>query len=151
MSERERLQRATGLAGAALMVIGMLTGFFVSAAMTGKAPADAHAALASHLNAVLGALWVVAVALTLPWLRYSIVGCRRLAQITFVANFANWLITAWKALWHVAGVDLVGEAHNDTIFGLLAVFVVVPALAAAAGWLFGFTGSPPATARAPSL
>jgi (hydroxyamino)benzene mutase len=139
MRERERLQRLTALAGAALMLVGMLTGFFVSAAMTGSAPADAHAALASHLNAVLGALWVIAVAVTMPWLRYSVVGCRRLAQLTFAANFANWLITVWKALWRVVGVGLVGEPHNDVIFGLLATFVVVPAVAAAAAWVFGLT------------
>ena len=38
---------------AVLMVVGLLTGVLVSGAMTGKLPADPHAMLASHLNALL--------------------------------------------------------------------------------------------------
>jgi len=142
MNERQALQRKASLAAAVLMVLSLLTGILVSAAMTGKVNADAHATLASHLNALLGSLWVMAVTVTIPWLRFSIVGCRRLIVLTVVANVSNWLVTALKAFWHVSGVDFTGEARNDTIFGLLTALVVLPSLAAAVGWIYGLLGAP---------
>ncbi len=146
MSERQVLQRKTGLAAALLMLFGLLTGVFVSAAMTDKVNADAHSALASHLNALLGSFWVIAVAVTIPWLRFSIVGCRRLVVVTIVPNVANWLLTALKAFWHVRGVDVTGQSQNDIIFGLLTAFVVLPSLVSASAWVYGLMGPPPAAA-----
>ncbi len=143
MNERAALQRRTAFAAAMLMVFSLLTGIFVSAAMTGKVNADPHSALASHLNALLGSLWIMAVCVTIPWLRYSIVGCRRLVVLLIVANTSNWLVTALKAFWHVAGVDKTGETQNDTIFGLLTALVVLPSLAAAVGWAYGLLGPDP--------
>ncbi len=145
MTERAALQRRTAFAAAVLMVFSLLTGIFVSAAMTGKVNADPHSALASHLNAFLGSLWMMAVCVTMPWLRYSIVGCRRLVALLIVANVSNWVITAVKAFWHVAGVDKTGDAQNDTIFGLLTALVVLPSLGAAVGWAYGLLGPAPAT------
>ena len=133
------------MAAALLMLFSLLTGIFVSAAMTGKVNADAHAALASHLNALLGSLWLIAVTVTIPWLRYSIVGCRRLIVLTIIANVSNWLVTALKSFWHVSGVDLRGEGRNDTIFGLLTALVVLPSLAATVAWVYGLLGPPPAS------
>ncbi len=125
---------------AALLIFGsLLTGFFVAAAMTGKVPADPHAALASHLNALLGGFWILGLAWSLPLLGYGEKGLTRLAWLTIAPNYANWLVTALKAFWKVAGVDFVGEGKNDTIFGLLSVLVVVPSLAAAGAWAYGFT------------
>ncbi len=125
------------------MVFSLLTGIFVSAAMTGKVNADPHSALASHLNALLGSLWLMAVVVTLPWLRFSIVGCRRVVLLTLVANVSNWLVTALKSFWRVAGVDATGEGRNDTIFGLLTALVVLPSLVAAGAWAYGLTGPSP--------
>ncbi len=68
MNERQALQRKASLAAALLMLFSLLTGIFVSAAMTGKVNADAHAALASH--------WAL--------LR------RRLPPIRAVANLRRW-------------------------------------------------------------
>lgn len=107
--------------------------------MTGKVPADPHAALASHLNALLGAFLLLAVAVTLPLLRYGPVGLQRLAWAFVVPNFANWLITAVKAWYHVAGVDMTGHAANDRVFMALTVFVVLPSLGGAAAWVYGFS------------
>ncbi len=140
MNERAKLQRKTAFAAALLLLVGLVTGGFVSAAMTGKVPADPHAALASHLNALLGSFWLFGVAFTLPWLRFSLTGCRRLVAVTFAANASNWLVTAGKAFWHVAGVDLTGDARNDIIFGLLTTLVVLPSLVAAAAWVYGLCG-----------
>jgi (hydroxyamino)benzene mutase len=130
--------RLLGKSAAILILLGLLTGGYVSAAMTGKVPADAHAALASHLNAILGGFWMLGVAWSLPLLSYGDVGLRRLAWATIIPNYANWFVTAVKAWWKVAGVDYVGEGKNDTIFGLLTLLVVLPSLAAAAAWVYGY-------------
>lgn len=139
------MARFLGLSAAVLMLLGLLTGGLVSAAMTGKIPADPHMALASHLNAILGAFWMVTVAFTLPWLRFSPVGAQRLAWGVVLPNYANWAVTALKSFWKVSGVDAIGEAKNDTIFGLLTLLVVLPSLAATAAWIYGFFGKPSPT------
>lgn len=121
-----------------LVVLGLLTGGLVAGAMTGQLPADAHTALASHLNALLGAFLMLGVAWTLPMLRYGEVGQRRLAWGFIVANYANWLVTAAKSFLHVSGVAHTGEPRNDAVFGALTVLVVIPALASAVAWAAGF-------------
>ncbi len=133
--------RLLARAAAWLVLLGLLTGFYVSAAMTGKLPVDAHAALASHLNALLGAFLLLGVAVTLPLLRYGPVGQRRLAWAFIVANFANWLVTAVKAWLHVSGVDLTGQPANDAILVALTLTVVLPGLGGAAAWVHGLGGT----------
>lgn len=130
--------RFLGRSGAILILLSLLTGFFVAAAMTGKVPADPHAALASHLNAMLGGFWILGVAWSVPLLRFEARGLQRLAWAVVIANYANWIVTALKAVWRVSGVDFVGEARNDAIFGLLTFLVVVPSIAAAAVWVYAF-------------
>ena len=125
---------------AVLMAIGLATGIFVAAAMTRKVDAEAHAALASHLNALLGCFWMVAVAYSMPMLRYGEAGQARLAWLTTLPNFANWIITALKAFLRVSGVDATGELKNDLVFGLLTAFVVIPSFLAAGAWVYGFFG-----------
>lgn len=122
------------------MAIGLATGIFVSAAMTGKVNADPHAALASHLNALLGCFWMIGVAYSMPMLRYGEVGMNRLVWIVTIPNFSNWIVTAIKAFLKVPGVDFVGEGKNDFIFGLLTALVVIPSFIAAGAWVYGFFG-----------
>jgi hydroxylaminobenzene mutase len=133
--------RLLARAAAWLFLLGLFTGVYVSAAMTGKVPADPHAALASHLDAILGALLLLGVAVTLPLLRYGPTGQRRLAWTFIGANTANWLVTAVKAWVHVAGVDMTGDPANDRVFAALTAFVVVPSLVGAVAWLYGL-GAP---------
>ncbi|CAM4113455.1 hypothetical protein [Corallococcus exiguus] len=125
-------------AAAWLMLVGLLTGGYVSAAMTGKVPADPQMALAAHLNALMGTFFLLGVAWTLPMLRYGPVGQRRLAWAVIVANWANWGITCVKAWLRVSGVDFIGQPVNDAVFGALTVSVVLPALIAAGAWVYGF-------------
>lgn len=142
MNELGSLRRSAGFVGASLVLIGLLTGGFASFAMTGKVAFDGHSALAAHLNAMLGGFWVVALATTLPMLRYSQRGLKRLVLVTVVANVANWAITLLKAGWRVLGIEHTGERSNDIVFGLLTVFVVAPSIVAAAAWAWGFLGPP---------
>ena len=132
--------RLLALASAWLVLGGLLTGIYVAQAMTGKIPADPKVALASHLNALLGAFLMLGVASTLRLLRYGPVGQRRLAWAFIVPNFANWLVTAVKAWWHVSGVDLTAEPRNNLIFAVLGAAVVLPSLVGTAAWVYGFYG-----------
>ncbi len=125
-------------AAAWLMLLGLLTGVYVSSAMTGKVPADPHMALAAHLNALMGCFFLLGVAWTLPMLHYGPVGQQRLAWVVIVANYANWAVTCVKAWLRVAGVDFIGEPANDAIFVTLTATVVLPALGAAGAWVYGF-------------
>ena len=125
-------------AAAWLMLVGLLTGGYVSSAMTGKLPADPHMALAAHLNALMGTFFLLGVAWTLPMLRYGPVGQQRLAWAVITANFANWAVTCVKAWLRVSGVDLIGQPANDAIFLTLTATVVLPALVAAGAWVYGF-------------
>ena len=125
---------------AVLMAIGLLTGVFVSAAMTGKVDADPRAALASHLNAMLGCFWMIGVAYSMPMLRYGEVGLNRLVWLATLPNFSNWLVTGVKSFLRVPGVDYVGEGKNDLVFGLLTALVVLPSFAAVGAWVYGFFG-----------
>ena len=137
--------RQLALNAAVLMAISRLTGIFVAAAMTGKLPADGGAALASHLNAMLGSFWMLGVAYSMPMLRYGEVGQRRLLWLTTLPNYANWLITAFKAFLKVKGIDATGEAKNDLVFVLLTAFVVLPSFTAVGAWIYGFLGKPRST------
>ncbi|RKH46737.1 hypothetical protein D7X12_04560 [Corallococcus sicarius] len=128
-------------AAAWLMLLGLLTGGYVSSAMTGKVPADPQMALAAHLNALLGTFFLLGVAWTLPMLRYGAVGQQRLAWAVIVANYANWSITCVKAWLRVSGVDLIGQAANDTVFVALTLSVVIPSLVATGAWIHGFRRS----------
>jgi hydroxylaminobenzene mutase len=131
------VQRLCARAAAVLVLIAFATGIFVASAMTGKVPADAHAALASHLNALLGGILVLGVGWSMPFVSFGAVGKRRLALLFIASNFANWIVTAVKAFLHVSGVDRTGNAANDGIFIALTLFVVLPSFAATVGWIVG--------------
>jgi large-conductance mechanosensitive channel len=131
------LQRRTAAAGVALLVLAFGTGVLLAAAMTKTVDADVHEIVAAHLNAVLGALWLIALALTLPMLSYGPVGRVLLVLGTALPAYANWLVTAVKAFFHVTGVALDGNRANDAVFATLGVFVVLPSFGAAIAWLVG--------------
>lgn len=137
------LQRKTAAAGAALLVIAFATGGLLAAAMTNRIDADVHSVVAAHLNAVFGCLWLCALAFTLPMLRFSPAGTRRLVLVTALPAYANWLVTTIKAFFHVAGVDVTGDHANDAVFAALNALVVLPSLAAAIGWTYGLLGPRP--------
>lgn len=135
--------RPLARSAAVLICLGLATGVLVSAAMTGKIGADPHAMLASHLNALLGGLWMLAVAWTMPMSRLSPSARERLAVGVTVANYANWGLTFVKAFLRVSAVDVLGEPVNDAVFGALTLLVVLPSFGVAAAWAWGLSGPPP--------
>ncbi len=127
-----------GKAAAVLVFLGLLTGVVVSAAATGMITADVNTLLASHLNALLGAFFILGVAWSLPLLRYGEVGKRRLAWVVVGSNYANWGVTLIKAFLGVAGITFNGQPANDAIFVVLSLTVVFPLFVAGAAWIRGF-------------
>jgi hypothetical protein len=125
---------------ALLMVIGLLTGIVLGAAMTKKLDADVGSVVAAHLNALLGCFWMAAVAYSMPMLRFGDRGRARMVWIVTIPNLANWAVTMVKSFLKVKGVGPEGDASNDAIFFTLTLVVVIPSLLAAGAWLWGLSG-----------
>jgi hydroxylaminobenzene mutase len=128
-------------AGAWLFAIGLVTGLWAAAVLTGQVVVPIpRLALAAHLNGILGGLWLIAVAATLDRLRYGLAGRHRLAMLVVVATWANWLITLLASGLGVRGLEYTTDARNNVIAFLLQVFVVLPSLAAGGAWAWGLGG-----------
>lgn len=131
------LVRVLARAGAGLVLLGLLTGIVAGGALSGRFTfIDGKIVLGAHLAALMGAFFIFAVAWTLPFLHLGEVGLRRLAWAVIASNYANWLITSAKSFIGVRGVDLSDDARNNAVFGALTVLVVLPALGAAAVWVW---------------
>jgi (hydroxyamino)benzene mutase len=117
----------------------MLTGLWAAAALTGKVQVGIpHLALAAHLNALLGGLWLIAVAWTLNFLHYGETGQRRLALIVGLPAWSNWLFTLIASFLGVTGLAYTGNRANDVMAAILQTTVVVPTLIACGFWVWGF-------------
>lgn len=135
---RHRLAQA----GAWLFAIGLITGLWAAVVLTGKVPRPLpRLALAAHLNGLLGGLWLIGVSATLDRMRYGLAGRRRLAILVAFPAWANWLITLVASLLGVRGLEYTGDLSNNAIALSLQLFVVLPALAGALAWAWGFGGS----------
>jgi hypothetical protein len=132
-------QRQLAGAGALLFAVGIFTGLWAAAALTGQVKVGIpHLALAAHLNGLLGGLWMVCVAWTLPFLRFGEVGRRRLALGVGLPSWANWAVTVGASLLGVDGLQYTHEMSNNAIAALLQSLVVLPALVSSAAWAWGF-------------
>lgn len=134
-------------AGAWLFAAGMVTGLWAAVVLTEtvKVPIP-RLALAAHLSAILGGLWLIALGSTIDHLRYAERGRRRLARLIVLAAWANWAITLVASLLGVRGLEYTRDVANNTVALLLQLFVVLPSLVGAAAWAWGFGGLPAAAA-----
>ena len=133
------LRKELAFAGAMLFFIGMVTGIWAAAALTGKVVVGMpRMALAAHLNALLGGLWLLAVAWSFEFLHYGPKGLQRLALGVGVPAYANWLVTLVASFIGVNGLGYTGQRSNDVIAFLLQALVVLPTLIASAFWAWGF-------------
>jgi hydroxylaminobenzene mutase len=135
------LRRRLAWAGAWLFAVGMVTGLWAAAVLTEKVEvAIPRLALAAHLNALLGGLWLIAVASTLDMLRFGITGRVRLAWLVTVPAWGNWLITLIASVLGVTGLEYTRDTANNAIAALLHSLVVLPSLVGAAAWAWGLGG-----------
>ena len=135
------LQRRIAARAALLWAIGMVTGLWSGAALSGVVVvAIPRMALAAHLNCLLGCFWLLGLSFTLPMLAYSEKGKERLAKLTLVPAYGNWLITLLASFLGVRGITFTGQRSNDVIAVLLFAFVVGPSLVSSFAWAWGFRG-----------
>ena len=131
------------MAGALLFFVGMLTGLWTAVALSGTVViAMPRVALIAHLNALLGGLWLLAVASTFEFLHYGEKGLRRLAIGVGLPAWSNWFVTLIASFLGVTGLTYTGNRANDIIAFLLQALVVVPTLIACAFWVWGFREKP---------
>lgn len=143
MASGNSIRKQLAAAGALLFFIGMLTGLWSAFAITNKfgigdPRLTPQLALAAHLNALLGGLWMIAVAWSMEYLHYGERGLRRLAISIGFPSWANWLITLIASFLGVNGLDYTGHRANDIIAFLLQTMVVLPTLIASGFWAWGF-------------
>ena len=144
-----RLQRRLFFVAALLFSVGLLTGIYSAAVLTGKIPSTLpRMALAAHLNALLGGLWIAAVAVSLPHVSLAANRLRQLCWLIVGANWANWFLTIVGSLLGVNGLEYTGQRANDGLALALQVAVVLPALAGALGWTYGLWRPTPFQAAA---
>jgi hydroxylaminobenzene mutase len=133
------LRRRLARAGATLFAVGLATGLFSALALTGQVKVgEPHLALAAHVNALLGGLWLLGLGFTLEYLHYRERGLRALAWLTLLPAWGNWLVTLVASFVGRRGIELNHDARNNVIALLLQVIVVLPGLAAAIMWAWGF-------------
>jgi hypothetical protein len=139
MDSENSLRRDLLARGAWLIAVSMLTGFWTAAAITQKfGIGDGKLALAAHLNALIGGLWLMAVAWTLDYLSYGETSRRRLGWLVTISTWANWLITLIASFLKVNGLDYNNDPKNNAVAFLLQIAVVLPATAGALAWAWGF-------------
>ena len=137
------IRKRLAFSGALLFFVGMLTGLWSAAALSGAVVVPLpRVALIAHLNALLGGLWLLAVAWSFEFLQYSDRGLRRLAIGVGIPAWSNWLITLFASFLGVTGLTYTGNRANDVIAFLLQAFVVLPTLIACAFWVWGFRHDP---------
>jgi hydroxylaminobenzene mutase len=136
------LSRRLAAAGAWLFGVGMVTGLWAAVVLTERVVVQLpRLALAAHLNALLGGLWLIAVAATLNMLRYGPTGQRRLAWVVIVPAWGNWLITLIASVLGVTGLEYTrGDPANNVVAALLHSVVVLPSLVGAGAWAWGLCG-----------
>jgi hydroxylaminobenzene mutase len=138
---RDGLRRGLLRAGAWVFALGLLTGLWAGLVLTERVRvAVPRLALAAHLTAMLGGLWLIAVAWSLDFLRYGPRGQRRLAWLIGVSVWANWSLTLVASALGVRGLEYTRDPVNNVIAALLDLFVVVPALLGAFAWAWGLGG-----------
>ena len=133
------IRKHLAFAGALLFFAGMITGIWSAAALSGTVVVGMpRLALVAHLNALLGGLWLLAVAWSFEFLHYGEKGLRRLAIGVGIPAWANWLVTLFASFMGVTGLKYTGNHANDVIAFLLQALVVVPTLIACGFWVWGF-------------
>ena len=135
----EAHRRTCAMLGATLIFVGLVTGLWAGVALNGTVEIPVpRLALAAHLNGLLGGLWLIALAWTLPFLHYGDKGRKTVMLLTAFVAWDNWFVTLIASFVGRTGLKLTGELRNDIIGYLLYGTVVLPGLVASGMWAWGF-------------
>lgn len=134
----DRVQRHLVVSGACMFAIGLVTGLWSAAALTGTVKVGMpRLALAAHLNGLLGGFWLICVSVTVPYLAYAPEQLSRLRWLVILPSWANWAVTLVASFLGVNGLTYGSDTRNNLIAVLLQALVVIPSLAGAAYWVRG--------------
>jgi (hydroxyamino)benzene mutase len=100
-------------------------------------PGDGRLAVGAHVTTVLSGLVLIAVAFTVPHLRYEARGATRLGWLFVFSAGSGWLFNVAKAAAAVHALELNGQTANDVLFGIGGTLVVAPLLVGTAAWAWG--------------
>lgn len=132
-------QRRLAGSGATLILVGLATGIWSAAALTGTVTLTMpRLALIAHLNALLGGFWLLGVSYSMAFLYYGEKQKCRLACLVQIPTWGNWLITLIASVLGVNGLTYTGDARNNAVAFALQLVVVVPSLGAGVYWVRGF-------------
>ncbi len=132
-------QKTLALYGAILFAVGLAFGVWAGMGLSGMVSLRLpRLSLATHLNGLLGGLWLIAVASTFPHLKYGKIQLTRLSFLVGIPAFANVFITFAASLLGRNGLIYTGEGRNDAVAFALQFFVVLPSLVGTLYWIRGF-------------
>lgn len=132
-------ERSLAFSGSLLFAIGLITGIYSAAALTGTIVlVIPRLALAAHLNALLGGIWLLVVSYSLKFLNYDEAQKGKLALLSIIPAWFNWIITLVASFLGVNGLSYTSDPKNNVIAAMLQVLVVLPALFSSLYWVRGF-------------
>ncbi|MBS1986084.1 MAG: hypothetical protein JST16_18125 [Bdellovibrionales bacterium] len=132
-------QKKIFFSGALLVLVGMVTGLWSAAALTGQVTlVIPRLALAAHLNGLMGGLLLIAVGVSFAHLGYDSRQLYRLTWLVSLPCWANWLVTLVASILGVNGLSYTDNRSNNGVAFALQVLVVLPMFFACAYWLRGF-------------
>jgi (hydroxyamino)benzene mutase len=133
----EEYSKKLALFASILILLGLFTGFYISMVITGAVTANTSMVVAAHLNALLGGFWLLGVGWSLQWCSLDRKKANWMVWLLIVSNYANWLVTAIKAVYNVNGVEFNGQSANDVIHLILVLTVVIPSITGCGMWIWG--------------
>lgn len=106
--------------GLLLFFVGLITGFAV------PAMANPRAGLAGHLEALMNGLFLLAVGLAWPELRFSARAGRWISRLLLLGAYANWAATtASGVLGTSKGTPIAGAGFESSALAENAVFATL--------------------------
>jgi hypothetical protein len=99
--------------------------------------ADKEVIAASHVSAFLSIGVLAAYAWSLQFLEFSSGQIWWLSNAFILALYGNWLGNFIRAHYFVSALEPKGDLANIIFFTVFNLFIGLPALIAAVGWLWG--------------
>ena len=138
----EQARHRLAFHGALMLFLGMVYGLYVALVMTDKVPGHGEIALGSHLNALMGAFWLLGMGWSLAYIKLSDSLLKWCVWMTIVGAWANWIISIFKAFTGDIAIEFTSHWSNNVLFGARALLVIIPCLLGPAIWAWGLRHRP---------